>query len=139
MKFLFLSMLFFCQMATAQNQVLGKWSTEDNKAVVQIYTLGGKYYGKILSLKTPLDKYGKAKVDSENPDKTKRNNPRIGLIFLTNFVWDASDNEWDDGSIYDPETGKSYSSKMWLSTNNTLKLRGYWGPFYKTQVWTRVN
>ncbi len=125
--------------AKAQNQVLGTWKTENGKATVEIFKNGNFYYGKITALKTPLDEQGKAKVDKKNPTKAEQTKPLIGLLFLKGFEWDASDNEWDSGKIYDPESGKTYDSKMWLKDNNTLKLRGYWGIFYKTQEWTRIK
>ncbi|HCZ37305.1 MAG TPA: DUF2147 domain-containing protein, partial [Cytophagales bacterium] len=34
----------------------------------------------------------------------------------------------------DPNNGKIYRCKVWLEGNN-LKLRGYLGPFFRTQTW----
>ena len=42
-------------------------------------------YGKITWLKKPNDARGKPFTDTENPDKSKRNQPLIGLIILKNF------------------------------------------------------
>ena len=49
--------------------------------------------------------------------------------------------EWKGGDIYDPESGKTYSSYMFLKDKNTLKVRGYVGIslFGRTEVWTRAN
>ena len=38
----------------------------------------------------------------------------------------------------DPEDGKVYKAEMWTEGSN-LKVRGYLGPFYKTQTWTRAQ
>ena len=47
----------------------------------------------------------KQRVGANNPDKTKRNNPIIGLTILTGFKFD-DDDEWKGGDIYDPEVAR---------------------------------
>jgi uncharacterized protein (DUF2147 family) len=47
------------------------------------------------------------------------------MEFLSDFVFDGDD-EWVDGKVYDPESGNTYSCKMWLEDGN-LKLKGYVG------------
>lgn len=137
-KLFLLAMVFFVASTLfAQNTAIGKWLTEEGKAIVEVYETGGKYYGKIVWLKTPLDGSGKPKVDSKSDDKTQRTNPIVGLVFLKNFI--LKDGEWEGGTIYDPEKGKTYKSTMWLKDANTLKVRGYWGFIYRTQVWTRTK
>ena len=79
------------------------------------------FYG----LQNVTDK-GKTRVDINNPDKRKRNNPVIGLVLLTGFKFN-DDDEWRNGGIYDLESGKTYSSYIYLNDMSTLKLRGYAG------------
>jgi uncharacterized protein (DUF2147 family) len=78
-------------------------------------------------------------MDGNNPDKAKQSNPIIGLLMLTGFKFD--DDEWTGGDIYDPESGKTYSSYMYLKDKNTLKVRGYLAIslFGRTETWTRTN
>ena len=40
------------------------------------------------------------------------------------------------GTILDPEDGKIYKAELWVEGGN-LKVRGYHGPFYKTQTWLK--
>ncbi len=122
----------------AQNEVVGKWLTENDKAKVEIFLSQGKYFGIIRSLKVPNDEAGKAKVDKKNPDESKRKEPLIGLLFLKGFTYDAKEKEWTGGTIYDSESGKTYKSKFWINADGEIKLRGYWGIFYKTQVWKKA-
>ena len=106
--------------------ITGIWLTNGKEpAKIQVYKSGEKYYGKIIWLKNPV-KDGKQITDANNPDKAKRNIPIIGLIILTGFRFDGDD-EWKGGDIYDPESGKTYSSYMYLKDKNTLKIRGYVG------------
>ena len=121
----------------AQSQIIGKWLSEDKEGITTIYENNGKYFGKITWLKKPNDSKGIPFTDSENPDKSKRNQPLIGLLILKDFYY--SKNEWKGGKIYDPESGKTYTCTMWLENTNTLKVRGYWGLFYQTQTWTKTN
>lgn len=131
-----------CTLAKAQvkeNDVIGNWLTAGKEpAKIQIYKTGDKFYGKIIWLKNSIEN-GKPKVDVNNPDKTKRNNPVIGLVILIAFKFDGED-EWKGGDIYDPESGKTYSSYFYLK-ENTLRVRGYVGIslFGRTETWTRTN
>ena len=83
---------------------------------------------------------GKPKLDSNNPNSSKQNVPRLGLEIMKGFTFNGSD-EWKNGDIYDPETGKTYSAYMYLKDRNTLKLRGYIGFLFlgRTETWTRAN
>jgi uncharacterized protein (DUF2147 family) len=47
-------------------------------------------------------------------------------------------NEYTEGTILDPETGQIYRCKAWLERGD-LKIRGYWGPFYRTQTWKKAS
>ena len=49
------------------------------------------------------------------------------------------DDEYVSGKVYDSRDGKTYDGKLWLSENNSLKMRGYVGVFFKTETWTRIK
>ena len=147
MKFIATSILAFVTMAVlpaySQNKaddIIGVWLTNSKEpAKIQIYKSGEKFYGKIIWLKN-LTENGKQRVDANNPDETKRSNAVIGLVILTGFKFDGDD-EWKGGNIYDPESGKTYSSYIYLKDKNTLRVRGYAGIslFGRTETWTRTN
>lgn len=117
--------------------ILGTWLTASGKAKVQIYKEGNKYNGKIVWLKNPTYEDGKPKVDKNNPDKTKRNVPLMGLNMLKGFEFD--EDEWEDGTIYDPENGKTYSCTM-TYRDGKLDVRGYVGISLigRTQTWFKL-
>ena len=127
----------------AQNKaddIIGIWLTGGKEpAKIQVYKLGEKFYGKIIWLKNPTEKR-KQKLDINNPDKEKQKNPIVGLMMLKDFKFDGDD-EWKGGDIYDPESGKTYNSYMYLKDKNTLKVRGYVGIslFGRTETWIRTN
>ncbi len=118
--------------------VIGKWLSEEKNGVIQIYKQGDKYFGKLIWANPSKDSKGNLVKDSLNPDKKLKTRPVLGLVIMTNFEYDG-DNVWDDGDIYDPESGSTYSCKMTLINNNTLDVRGYIGfsMFGRTTKWTR--
>lgn len=123
--------------ASAQNQITGKWLSEDKEGITEIYKQNGKFYGKIVWLRNPEDDKGTPFTDTENPEKALKKRPLQGLVILEEFYY--QNNEWKGGKIYDPESGKSYTCLMWLADKNTLKVKGYWGIFYQTQTWKRTE
>jgi uncharacterized protein (DUF2147 family) len=77
-------------------------------------------------------------VDVNNEDPSLRSRSLCNLELGTGFrVVDASHAE--DGSIYDPKTGKTYRAAL-TQEGGTLRLRGYVGIklFGRTEVWRRV-
>ena len=137
----FFSLLLSSKIARAQNAdaIVGHWLTGSGKAHVEVYKQSGKYFGKIVWLKTPLNEQGKPKVDKNNPEDNLKDRPLMGLVNLWDFVY--SDGEYEDGKIYDPESGKTYSCIMKIKDDGTLSVRGYIGISLigRTDVWQRVK
>jgi uncharacterized protein (DUF2147 family) len=130
--------------ATAQNykadDVLGIWFNEEKDAKVEIYEEGGQYFGKIVWLEEPIEpETGKPKLDDENPDEELQKRPIMGLLLVKDFIFDGE--LWDDGEIYDPKSGNTYSCYMKMESNDKLKVRGYIGISLigRTTYWTRTT
>ncbi|MBC7653657.1 MAG: DUF2147 domain-containing protein [Oligoflexus sp.] len=139
--FLMMAMLFATSIVFAQSAdaVVGKWINGDNNAHIQIFKSGNSYDGKLIYLKDPKDENGKAKVDANNPNSNLKTRPILGLQLLNNFNYD--DGTWEDGTIYDPKTGKTYSCKITMNGKDKLNVRGYVGISLigRTDVWTKVK
>jgi uncharacterized protein (DUF2147 family) len=128
--------------ADAMMSPIGVWATKGGGSHVKIENCGDKLCGAIIWLKEPLNKEGKDKVDSQNPDPSLRTRKLAGLALLSGFVHDQSDaNVWSGGEIYNPDDGKTYSCKLTIQDADTLQVRGYVGLSIlgKTQTWTRVK
>jgi len=141
MKFFHTFLLFLFTMALGSvnaqkpDDVLGKWLTGEANSHIEIYKEAGKdlYFGKIVWLKDPIDENGK-------PTKDDKGQPIMGMINLRDFAF--NDNEWGDGTIYDPKEGKTYYCTLELDGPNKLKVRGSvdsFGLIGRTDVWTRVK
>ena len=118
---------------------LGIWTNEEKEARFEIYECGDKLCGKIVWLKEP-NRNGKPKVDEQNPEKSQRNRPIQGMVFMKGFEYDE-DGKWDDGTIYDPKSGKTYSCYMKMIGKDKMEVKGYIGLSLigRSQIWTRVN
>lgn len=125
--FTFLFIAFFTMNAYSQaDRVVGIWLTGEKTSQVEIYkTSAGTYEGKLVWLDEPLDEDGRPKKDKDNPEKSLRNRPLKGIVLLKDFNYNSSGKEWKDGTIYDPENGKTYSAYMWMDDNNTLNIKGF--------------
>ena len=119
-----------------------QWQTVDEKtgekkAIIQLSENSGQVSGKIIKV---LDSK-KAKANCEKCTGSLKNKPIEGLQILTGMRADGT-NQWSNGKLVDPETGKIYSGKINLSDNGqSLKLRGYVGSpvFGRSQTWQRVK
>jgi len=112
--------------------VEGVWVTADGDGWVEITRDGDRYHGAIVG---PTDD---GRLDDENPDPALRDRPLFGLRILEGFK-DAGEGKWEDGTIYDPNNGKTYSCVIELEDQKTLKVRGFIGVslFGRTERWTR--
>ncbi len=87
----------------------------------------------------------KALVDSPQPNcdlctDDRKGKPKVGLEIIRGAKKAEGEEAWTHGNILDPENGKTYRLRMTpLEGGAKLQVRGYIGPFYRTQVWVRVQ
>ena len=129
-------------MAHAQMTPVGNWHSIDDatgkpRAEISIRDKGnGVLVGKVeRSLQAP------------SPDPVcslctddRKGQPKIGLEIIRDAVRSGTDLVWEGGTILDPENGKVYKLRLAPQDGGrTLQVRGYIGPFYRTQLWQRVQ
>jgi uncharacterized protein (DUF2147 family) len=119
-------------------QIEGKWKTIDDetkqaKSIVEIYKKGDQYYGKVSQLL----------IKPANPNCTeckddRKNRPIVGMEIIRGLKKDG--NEFTDGTITDPKTGKTYKCTI-KREGDKLNVRGYLGfsLIGRTQTWQKVN
>ncbi|MEA3443217.1 MAG: DUF2147 domain-containing protein [Bacteroidota bacterium] len=120
------------------DRIIGKWYTEENKSLIEVYKKGDKYFGKIIWLKNPNREDGSPKLDKENPDEKLKSRTILNMVIMTGLEFDE-DNEWEDGDIYDPESGNTYSCMLTLTSPDKIDMRGYIGfsLFGRSTTWVR--
>jgi len=110
----------------------GDWLVEDKSAIIRIDSCGSALCGAIVWAKKQDG------VDENNPDPAKRSRPIMGLPLLLGMK-PGSDGRWD-GDIYNPENGKTYTSRMWLKNDDTIRVEGcVLGFLCGGQDWTRTT
>ena len=142
-KFFIVSFFLFCCYFTTDlyaqanpDAILGIWFNEEKDAKIKVYKENGKFYGKIVWHKTGDDI---SAFDENNPDPELQKRKKVGLIILTDFEFD--DGQWEDGDIYDPKSGKTYSCVIKLQKDGGLHVRGYIGISLlgRTAHWTKAE
>lgn len=135
----YLSIFFILMLSiTANGQtIVGQWETFDDKtkekkAIIEIYQKDNHYFAKIVK-----SFIGEENAICETCKGTNKDKPIIGLVIIENIKEDG--NEFNGGTILDPENGETYKCYLKLETKNKLKVRGYLGVplFGRTQFWIR--
>jgi len=124
-KIKFTAALLIILSASAFSQtdnVSGFWLTAEGDSQIQIVKNSkDTFSGKIVWLAKDLDA-----LDDQNPNRELQNRKILGLQLLNNFRYNTEDNEWIDGTIYDPNNGETYDCYMWFGNNkNELKIKGF--------------
>lgn len=143
MKYLITALIIMSFSAAYASSPVGLWKTIDDKtgepkALVRISDGGGTVSGKIEKLLNPNAPKNEtcAKCDGDRKGK-----PIVGLTILRNLKKDSSDSDvWSGGDVLDPKNGKVYKARIEMKDGGKkLELRGYLGPFYRTQVWQKAD
>jgi uncharacterized protein (DUF2147 family) len=129
--------------AFAQMSPVGLWKTIDDdtkkeKSLVRITENNGVYSGKIEKF---LDPATQADAVCDKCTDERKDKPILGMTILRNLKQSADDKTvYDGGDIVDPNNGKVYRSRLKpIEDGKKLEMRGYIGPFYRTQHWLRVE
>ena len=132
-----------CLPAQAQMSPVGLWKTIDDdsrkeKSLVRITEADGVYSGRIEKL---LDPATDPKVVCEKCTDERKGQPLVGLTILRHLRQSSSDAAvYEGGDIVDPNNGKVYRTRLKsVNGGQQLEMRGYIGPFYRTQVWKRIE
>ena len=137
---LVLGLAAFAASAFAQMTPVGTWRSIDDKtgeakAEIRIFDNGGKLFGKI---EKTLTKNGKPTCEECRDER--KDQPIVGLEIIRNAQKVEGQDSWENGKILDPENGKEYTLRLApIEGGKKLQVRGYIGPFYRTQTWVRVQ
>jgi uncharacterized protein (DUF2147 family) len=122
--------------ALAADPVQGEWLTQDGGSKVRIGACPGN--ANLLCGAVSWLPASEAKArDSKNPNAQLRNRPILGTQTLTNFK-QVEPGKWTGGKLYDPATGKTYSGKVSINPDGTLKVQGCVMMICEGQTWKRT-
>ena len=129
-----------CATGSAQDDILGKWKTIDDetgdpKSIVEIYERGDRVYGKIVKLFRNGDEDPDPICDLCPKEDERYGKKIIGMEIIRDLQKEG--NEYTNGTVLKPDEGKIFKCKIWREEDK-LKIRGYWGFFYRTQTWVKA-
>lgn len=127
---------------SAQNpadKIVGDYKAVRNgvNSKVKVFKKGDGYCAQVTWVDNLKMEDGSIRLDAKNPDESKRKVRADQIVLVEKVTYNAKENVWEKGKIYDPTSGKSYKVKMWFDGDKKLKLRGYIGPFFDTMEWTK--
>jgi len=122
-----------------QSGYQGVWLDDTGEGAIEIAPCAEAMCGRVVWLKSPLDKSGKPLIDGNNPDARQRSRPICGLPIIGGLKRQR-DGSWDAGWIYDPKQGKQFDVELRLRAQDTLQVTGYLGVKFlsETFIWKRA-
>lgn len=128
--------------AVAQVTPVGVWRNVDDKtgevkAEISIAENNGALVGRI---EKALGKDAKPGATCDECSDDRKGKPMVGLDIIRGGKKAESKDVWEGGKILDPENGKEYRASFTpIDGGKKLEVRGYLGPFWRTQTWNRVQ
>jgi uncharacterized protein (DUF2147 family) len=128
--------------AMAQSTPVGLWRNVDDKtgevkAEIRIAETGGALLGRI---EKSLRKDAKPDAVCDECSDDRKGKPITGLDIIRGGKKAEGKDVWEGGKILDPENGKEYRASFTpIEGGKKLEVRGYLGPFWRTQTWNRVQ
>jgi len=133
-----LSSILISTLAWAERTgVEGRWLTENGDGWITIQIVGDSLEGSVAGSPEP-EQDEEREFDDRNPDPNLRTRLLDGLTIMKGFEYDG-DGRWSGGTVYDPNSGKTYKCTITQVDANTLKMRGFIGIslFGRSETWTR--
>jgi uncharacterized protein (DUF2147 family) len=140
--FAILSLYWAVQSAVAQTSAVGLWQTVDDttgrpRAEVRITETSGVLTGHIE--RSLLPNPGGQLQRCVRCEDDRRDQPLLGLAIIRQLTASGDKQTWDGGQILDPDTGQVYRLRIRLmESGRQLEVRGFVGPFFRNQLWTRL-
>jgi uncharacterized protein (DUF2147 family) len=106
------------------DRIVGIWVHEFGKSRIKIEKTGDRYHGKLVWMAEIKNDTGATATDLRNTNATLRDRPLLGSRIIQQFVYKGED-EWVNGSIYDPEKGKTFCGTLKLVSSDVLVIRGF--------------
>ena len=128
--------------AWAQVTPVGTWRSIDDKtgeakAEIRLTEAGGALSGRV---ERSLKKDTKPDAVCTECTDDRKGQPMVGLEIIRGGKKAEGKDVWEGGKIIDPENGKEYRASFTpIEGGARLEVRGYLGPFWRTQTWQRVQ
>ena len=128
MKHLYTLVIITLGFISHGQSIIGQWetfddSTKDKKAIIEIYKINNFFFAKIV------ESYVSEKnAVCDTCKGSQKGKPIIGLVIIENIKKDGD--EFNGGTIIDPENGKTYKCYLELINKDKLKSKRLSWVFY---------
>ena len=136
-----LMMLVMTLSAMAQaDKIVGTYKAVRNGVTskVKVFKHNGGYRAQVIWVDNLKKEDGSIRLDEKNPDASKRNVRADQIILIDKVKYDGKE-KWEDGKIYDPTSGKTFTVTLYFKDKNTLTVKGSIGPFFQRMYWTKIQ
>ena len=127
----------------SEDQIIGKWMSTKENVMVNVYKSGNQFKAKVVWFNDSDDPSSPMNVrcDVRNANKALRKQRIIGMDVLKQLKYNSSTGRWENGIIYDANSGREWSSVIYFNDDGLLEVKGYWQFEFlcKTITFTRVN
>ena len=138
-----LSLMLLPAFAQEPQKIVGIWWNDKKTSKIEVKEENGRYIGTVIYINPAKYINGEPEKDHQNPDAKLKTRSRLGLQILSGLKYNASDKQWLEGHIYDPDNGKTYDCFAWFDADpNTLNIKGYVAGIKwlgRSTSWTRVT
>jgi uncharacterized protein (DUF2147 family) len=111
---------------SATDSGAGAWVVVGTGAALEIFDCSGLLCGRIVWLQKARGAAGRTAQDDENSDPAFRRRPLCGLTVL-HGLRPAGLDDWNSGSLYNPDDGRQYRVSAKLRSANVLVAPIYVG------------
>jgi uncharacterized protein (DUF2147 family) len=129
------SFSFISKLEIVESDILGVYSTPNNKSKIEFEKRGDLFYGKLIWNVNPEIK------DKYNLDKSLRTKSLIGQDIFKDLKYNKYTHIWT-GEFYDSESGLIYGCDLWFQySKQSLMAKGYLGTplIGKTEILKRIK
>ena len=124
LKLYFISFSALCSLYMFSDEgIFGYWLTSGS--IVKIENCNNLVCGKIETIFVEDDTDPKSILDKNNKNKSLRDRTLVGIDLLSNFkIKNKNQKTYKGGKIYDPRSGNTYKSNLYLNQDGVLKVEG---------------
>jgi uncharacterized protein (DUF2147 family) len=129
LKLIILLLFFFRGTSDhSENKILGKWISTHKNLIVEVYKENKEFKAKVVWFNDRDDrsKPMATRTDEHNPNENLRDKKIIGLDILKQLSYNPKTDRWEDGVIYDPLSGREWSSVVYFNDEGLMVVKGYW-------------
>ncbi len=107
------------------DKIIGKYHLPNNLDI-SIYKKGKLYFGKIIAVTGEQQTNG-------------NQNPLVGKVIIKDLEYDATTNQWINGTMYAPGKGMTFNLKITDVNDHEIVVVGSKFIMRKTLVWKKIG